>query len=55
MMNELFKYLLENSRGFTEEESKRYADSIRKMYKPTGRNIFDITEEMGEIDGQKDK
>lgn len=29
-------------REFTKEESKQYDESIFKMFKPTGKNIFDL-------------
>lgn len=35
-------YLLENSRGFTKEESEKYKESLDEMFKGTGRNLFNL-------------
>ncbi|MFW6007758.1 MAG: hypothetical protein ACOCP8_00725 [archaeon] len=45
MKNKLYEYLLKNGRNMTKEEAKDYQKSIQKLYKPTGRNIFDIIED----------
>lgn len=37
---DLLEYLLENSRPFTKEESEAYSASLKKLFKPTGRNLF---------------
>lgn len=29
-------------RGFTEEESKKYKEGLKRIYKPTGVNIFNL-------------
>lgn len=33
---------LNNMRGFTKEEAERYEKSLMKLFKPTGRNRFDL-------------
>jgi hypothetical protein len=44
-MDDLYKYLLENSRPMTKEESKMHSEALRKLSTPTGKNIFDLKEE----------
>lgn len=40
---DLAKELFENDmRDFTKEEAEIYKESLKKIYKPTGVNIFDI-------------
>jgi len=38
----LGEYLLENSRGFTKEESEKYEESLDDLFKGTGRNLFNL-------------
>lgn len=39
--------LLKNSRPMTEEERKIHQEGINKLFKPTGRNLFDTAREEG--------
>lgn len=39
---ELFNYLIDNTRHMTDEERKVHQDGINKIFKRTGRNLFDL-------------
>lgn len=41
MKDELYQYLLENSRPMTDEEREAHSKAIQGLFKPTGRNLFE--------------